>query len=413
MEKSKKVNDVVVVGAGQAGLAVVARLRAKGFAGRITLIGAEPTPPYHRPPLSKAYLLGDLPREQLYLRPERYYDENDIRLLLGKAVSAIDASARTVTVGDSAIPYDALVLTTGSEPRRLPPDIGGSLGGVFSIRSLADIDAMAPHIRSGARVLIVGGGYIGLEAAAVAIRRGVKVTLIEMSERILQRVAAPETSAYFRSLHKKAGVDLREGVGLVRLAGDDNVRSAILTDGTILDLDAVLVGIGVEPSTALAEMTGLALDNGVCTNAFGETTAPYIWAAGDCASFPYQGSRIRLESVQNAIDQAECVADNLIGAGKAYSPKPWFWSDQYDTKLQIAGLNIGYDQVVERENYKDGISFWYFRDKKLLAVDAINDPRAYMVGKRLIDSGRSPSPASVTDQTINLKTLLELQVSPL
>ncbi|SEK63249.1 3-phenylpropionate/trans-cinnamate dioxygenase ferredoxin reductase subunit [Roseovarius nanhaiticus] len=400
-------SDIVVVGAGQAGASLVARLRKGGFEGRITLIGEETAPPYQRPPLSKAYLMGDLELERLYLRPLQFYEETGVDLRLGAHVEAIDREARRVRVGGQDVPYDTLVLTTGSAPRRLPAAIGGNLDGVHVVRGLADADAMAPRFAEGARVLIVGGGYIGLEAAAVAAKRGLKVTLVEMSERILQRVAAPETSDFFRDLHSAHGVDIREGVGLERLLGEGRVTGARLSDGSELDVDFVIVGVGIAPGTALAEEAGLTIDNGIAVDAEGRTSDPAIWAAGDCASFPYRGARLRLESVPNAIDMAECVADNILGAGHAYVPQPWFWSDQYDVKLQIAGLSAGYDRIVTRPaTGAHAASFWYFQGSKLLAVDAMNEPRAYMVGKRLIDAGRSPAPEAVADPKVELKSLL-------
>jgi len=259
----------------------------------------------------------------------------------------------------------------------------------------------------GRRALIVGGGYIGLEAAAVAAKRGLDVTLVEMADRILQRVAAPETSDYFRALHHAHGVKLIEGTGLERLLGEGHVTGARLTDGTELRVDLVIVGVGIAPATALAEAAGLAIENGIRTDAQGRTSDPTIWAAGDCASFPWRDGRIRLESVPHAIDQAECVAENIMGATTDYVAKPWFWSDQYDVKLQIAGLNIGYDRIITRPGDKEGSqSVWYFEGNTLLAVDAMNDPRAYMIGKRLIEAGLSPTPHSVGDRSIPLKSLL-------
>ena len=398
---------VVVIGAGQAGSSLVAKLRNSGFADRVTLIGAEPVPPYQRPPLSKAYLLGDMTLDRLFLRPESFYAEHGIDLRLNTRVTAIDRAAQTVTLDGEVLAYDHLVLTTGSDPRRLPASIGGTLGGVFVVRDLADVDAMAPHVVAGKRALIVGGGYIGLEAAAVAAKRGLDVTLVEMADRILQRVAAPETSDYFRALHQGHGVTIREGVGLDRLLGEGHVTGARLTDGTELAVDIVIVGVGITPATALAEAAGLEIENGIRVDARGQTSDPAIWAAGDCASFPWKDGRIRLESVPNAIEQAECVAENIMGAGKDYVAKPWFWSDQYDVKLQIAGLNAGYDRTVVRPGDKPGSqSVWYFHGADLLAVDAMNDPRAYMIGKRLIEAGQSPDPAAVADPETPLKSLL-------
>ena len=397
---------VVVIGAGQAGASCVAKLRNGGFEGKITLIGAEPCPPYQRPPLSKGYLLGDMTLERLFLRPEAFYADQGIALKTDCRVTAIDREARVLSTTEGEVAYDELVLATGSLPRRLPAAIGGDLVGVFTVRDLADVDAMAPRFSKGAKVLIVGGGYIGLEAAAVAAKLGLEVTLVEMADRILQRVAAPETSDYFRALHEGHGVTLREGVGLERLLGEGHVTGARLSDGTEIAADFVITGVGIEPDIALAKAAGIEIDNGIKVDAQGRTSVPGIWAAGDCTSFPYRGGRIRLESVPNAIDQAEVVAENILGAGKEYIAKPWFWSDQYDVKLQIAGLNAGYDRVVTRLG-EGSASFWYYLGETLLAVDAANDPRGYMVGKRLIEAGKSPDPALVADSQTDLKALLK------
>ncbi|MGO4914343.1 NAD(P)/FAD-dependent oxidoreductase [Pseudogemmobacter sp. W21_MBD1_M6] len=401
-------SHIVVIGAGQAGSSLVTKLRTLGFDGDITLIGAESAPPYQRPPLSKKYLLGEMELERLYLRPEQFYADQNITLRLDAPVTAIDPAAKTVTIGADVIPYDQLALTTGSDPRRLPASIGGALDGVFTVRTLADVDAMAPACKPGARALIVGGGYIGLEAAAVATRMGVRVTLVEMADRILQRVAAPETSDYFRALHLSHGVDIREGVGLDRLLGDGHVSGARLTDGTEIAADFVIVGVGVTPSSALAEAAGLTMENGIRVDGHGRTSDPAIWSAGDCASFPYKGTRIRLESVQNAIDQAENVAENMLGANKDYMPHPWFWSDQYDVKLQIAGLNTGYDRTVLRQGEKEGAqSVWYYYGDTLLAVDAMNDPRNYMIGKRMIEAGKSPPASAIADPATDMMALMK------
>ncbi len=397
---------IAVVGGGQAGASLVARLRALGFQGRLTLWAEEPVPPYQRPPLSKKYLLGEMERERLYLRPAGFYADHGIELRLGTRVDRIDPATQTLQAGGETVAWDDLVLATGSVPRRLPDAIGGALAGVHTVRTLADIDRLAPEFRAGARVLIVGGGYIGLEAAAVAALRRLEVTLIEMAPRILSRVACPETSDWFRALHAGHGVTIREGTGLARLTGDGRVTGAELTDGTVLPADFVIAGVGILPCTPLAEAAGLACDNGIAADAFGHTSAPRIWAAGDCASFPWRGTRLRLESVQNAIDMAEAVAANLVGAAEPYVPVPWFWSDQYDVALQIAGLNHGYDRIVIREAGA-ARSHWYYRGDTFLAVDAMNDARAYMVGKRLIEAGRSPAPEAVADAATDLKALIK------
>ncbi|MEM8656638.1 MAG: FAD-dependent oxidoreductase [Pseudomonadota bacterium] len=399
---------IVVVGAGQAGATVVEKLRHHGYEGPLTLIGAEPHPPYQRPPLSKKYLLGELEVERLFLRPLAFYADHDIDLRLGTAVTGINRAAREVHLADdTSLPYTQLVLATGSTPRRLPQSVGGALGGVFTVRDLADVDAMTPAFRPDARVLIVGGGYIGLEAAAVAASKGLAVTLIEMQDRILKRVAAPETADYFRALHKGHGVDLREAVGLERLDGTQGkVTSAHLTDGSILGVDFCIVGVGILPDVWLAEAAGLRIGNGVSVDAQGRTSDLAIFAAGDCTCFPYRDTRIRLESVPNAIEQAEVVAAVLAGQDIEYTAKPWFWSDQYDVKLQIAGINTGYTRTVVRAGAREASqSVWYFGDQGLLAVDAMNDARAYMVGKRWIEAGMTPDVDLIADAGADLKQI--------
>ena len=400
-------DNLVIVGGGQAGFSAVAKLRSLGYRGRLTLICGEPELPYQRPPLSKTYLLGGMQRSQLYFRPEAYYAENDIDLRLGTRCDDIDTKAQTVAVGNDIISYDGLLLATGSHPHLLPKQIGGALAGVHVVRNIADVEAMGERMRPGARALIVGGGYIGLEAAAVAIKMGLETTVVEMAERVLQRVAAPQTSAYFNSLHRDHGVRVLEGVGLEKLNGSNRVTSATLSDGETVATDIVIVGIGIAPATELASKAGIAVENGIRTDARCRTSVPSVWAAGDCASFPYGTSRIRLESVQNAIDQSEAAVADMLGDGSDYAPVPWFWSDQYDTKLQIAGLNAGWDRVIVRRGpAASTASHWYFRNTSLLAVDAINQPRAYMVGKRLLETGRNPDPDLLSNEASDLMALI-------
>jgi 3-phenylpropionate/trans-cinnamate dioxygenase ferredoxin reductase subunit len=396
---------IAIIGAGQAGAALAAKLRAAGHTGPVTLIGDEPAAPYQRPPLSKAYLLGEMPLDRLLLRAPDFWAAQGIRLVTGAPVTAVDAQARTLTMGSEVLHWDHLAFTTGSRVRRLPDAIGGNLQGVHYVRTLADVDGMAPEFAPGRRVLIVGGGYIGLEAAAVAAKKGLAVTLVEAAPRILQRVAAPETSDWFRALHQGHGVTILEGTGIARLTGSPRVTGADLADGRHIPCDFAIVGVGILPETALAENAGAALDNGIATDAQGRTSLPNVWAAGDCASFPHGAGRLRLESVPNAIDMAECVAENMLGAGRDYIPKPWFWSDQYDVKLQIAGLNSGHTHVIVRDGGA-ARSHWYYAGDRLLAVDAMNDPRAFMIARRLIEAGRSADPARVADAGADLKGLL-------
>ena len=397
---------IVIVGAGQTAASMAARLRAKGHGGEITVIGAEPAAPYQRPPLSKAYLLGQMGLDRLLLRSSEWWEDQRITLRLGEVATAIDRARRVVTTDKGEVGYDALALTTGAHARRLPAAMGGDLPGVHVIRSLADVDALAPQMQPGRRLIVIGGGYIGLEAAAVARKLDLTVTLIEAAPRILSRVAAAETADMIRALHRAHGVHILEGTGISHITGTDHATGVALNDGRELPADLIVTGIGVLPETALAQTAGLALDNGIATDALGRTSDPAIWAAGDCASFPWQGERLRLESVGNAIDMAEAVADNILGANTPYHPKPWFWSDQFDAKLQIAGLGTGHDRIVTRAgDGQHGGSVWYFQGSRLIAVDALNDARAFMIGKRLIEAGRSPDPDAIAKAT-DLKALL-------
>ncbi len=400
---------VVIVGAGQAGASAAQKLRALRHEGPITLVGDEAFPPYQRPPLSKGYLLGELPRERLFLRPADFWAEQKIALVLGQPVLAIDRARKSVILPDRRVPYDALILTTGGAPRRLPAQMGGALRGVHVLRTLADVDHLRPELEEARKLLIIGGGYIGLEVAAVARKRGLDVVLVEAAPRILARVACAETAAAIRALHEAHGVEIHEGVAPARLLGRACVEGAELADGRHIDADLALVGIGITPNVALAKAAGLEVDDGpvggIVVNDLGQSSDPAIWAAGDCAQFPLNGARVRLESVQNAIDQAEAVAANILGAGKPYQPIPWFWSDQFDLKLQIVGLNRGYDHVVVREG--PPASHWYFRQGRLIAVDSLGDARAYMVARRLLAAGISPDPAQINDPTVDLRALLD------
>ena len=398
----------IVIGAGQAGAEVISKLRDQGHEDRLVLIGQENYLPYQRPPLSKKYMAGEMTLERLFLRPKEFYTEKNVELHIGKSALRIDPDQQIVEFNDGNLDYDHLVLATGSRPRDLPPYIGGKVKNLFTMRDLNDANSIGAFMKSGMRLLIVGGGYIGLEAAATARKFGVDVTLVEIEERILKRVAAKETSDFIRSLHISNGVNIKEAVGLGKLEiADDKVLSASLTDGSDINVDFVIVGIGITPNTELAEGANLKINNGILINDKCQTSVSNIYAAGDCTSFEYKDTLVRLESVGNAIDQATTVAQNIMKQNTNYIPKPWFWSDQYDLKLQIAGLNTGYDDVVVRKGKNKQVSHWYFKGQSLLAVDALNDPRCYMIGKRLIEENKSPSKNQLRDENFNLKVLLK------
>ena len=398
----------IVIGAGQAGAEVVSKLRDEGHEDRVVLIGQEDYLPYQRPPLSKKYMAGEMSLERLFLRPREFYQDKSIELHIGKSALKIDPNQQRVDFSDGSLKYDHLVLATGSKPRELPPYIGRKIKNLFTMRDLNDANSIEAFMKSGMHLLIVGGGYIGLEAAATARKFGVDVTLVEIEERILKRVAAKETSDYIRSLHISNGVNIKEAIGLDKfeIVGE-KVVSASLTDGSDVSVDFVIVGIGITPSTELAEGANLKINNGILINDKCQTSVSNIYAAGDCTSFKYKNTLVRLESVGNAIDQATTVAQNIMKQNTSYTPKPWFWSDQYDLKLQIAGLNTGYDEVVVRKGESKQVSHWYYKGQSLLAVDALNDPRCYMIGKRLIEANKSPAKNKLKDENFNLKVLLK------
>lgn len=377
---------IAIVGAGQAAASLAMRLRQGGYSGNLTLYGDEPHPPYQRPPLSKAYLKREWTIDRLYLRPADFWSSLGVDLATGVRVTGIDPAARTLHVDGRTVPWSKLALATGTRPRPLPPELSG-LEGVHELRGLADADRLQDALRPGRRLMVLGGGYVGLEIAAVAAMAGLSVTVVERAARILERVACPETSDAIRALHASHGVRIHEGRSLAGVEARDGAVAAVaLDDGTRIEADAVLVGIGVLPRDELASAAGIACANGIMVDVHGRTSAPGVWAAGDCAAFPLAGIPTRLESVQNAVDQAECAADDMLGRPRAYAPVPWFWSDQYDMKLQIAGLNRGYDAVLRRRSER-GESLWYFRDGRMIAVDALNEARTYMAAKKLLEGG--------------------------
>nr|WP_210348680.1 FAD-dependent oxidoreductase [Agrobacterium burrii] len=400
---------LVIVGAGQAAFALAAKLRALKDERPITIVGSEDAYPYQRPPLSKKYLLGEMSFDRLMFRPQEWYADNNVDIRLSTWVEDIDRKAKTVRMQDgSTLAYDKLVLATGAAPRLLPASIGGDLEGVLTVRDKRDADRLMEEMKPGRRLLVIGGGYIGLEAAAVARKLGLDVTLIEMADRILQRVAAKETADIMRGIHQANGVSIREKTGLVRLVGmDGRVAAAELSDGSTLDVDFVIVGIGVTPNDRLARESGLDVGNGIVVDHYTRTSDRDIHAVGDCALLPWRDQHVRLESVQNAVDQAEATAVVLAGTETAYEAKPWFWSDQYEVKLQIAGFNLGYDETVLRPGAREGSwSVWYFRDGRFVAVDAVNDAKAYVAGKKLLDTGAEPDRAILADASADLKLLL-------
>ncbi|MDH4041974.1 MAG: FAD-dependent oxidoreductase [Gammaproteobacteria bacterium] len=397
----------VIVGASHAAAQLGASLRQGGWEGKISIVGEEALPPYHRPPLSKAYLAGEKHSDEMLIRPAAFYARSGIDLVLGTRVTALDRANKVLTLHDGGtIPYTRLALATGARVRKLALP-GHDLDGVFYLRDLDDVNRIRSYVGPGKSAVIVGGGYIGLETAASMRKLGMKVTVLEALPRVLQRVTAPEVSAFYSRVHSEEGVNIVTEAAVESLEGKDSVKAVKLADGTLLDADLVVIGVGVMPATELAEAAGLAVDNGIVVDEFARTSDPDIVAAGDCTNHhnPIYDRRLRLESVQNATDQAKTAANTLCGKLEAYHTLPWFWSDQYDLKLQIAGLSQGYDRVVLRGSSQSGRSFaaFYFRDGHLLAVDAINRPKEFMMARRALAAGQGADPARLADDTLEIQ----------
>ncbi len=400
------VERIVIIGAGQAGAQAIATLRAEGFEGSLTLIGDEPYPPYQRPPLSKAYLAGDFARERLFLKPDAFYTETACELRLSLAATAIDRRSKTVALSDGTkLSYDRLLLTTGARVRQLPVP-GAALAGVYYLRGIADVDALRQHFQPGTRLAVVGGGYIGLEVAAVAVKHGLKVTVIEAADRVMVRAASPEISAFYEKIHRANGVEFVLGAMAERFEGDARAQGVSTNLGRV-EADVILAGIGIVPNCELAEAAGLACDNGISVDEYAGTSDPDIFAAGDCTSHPgFAGGRVRLESVQNAIDQAKHAALAMVGKPLAYREVPWFWSDQYDLKLQIAGLARPGDRTVLRGNPATRkFSVFHLRDGVVAAVEAVNAAPDYIVGRRLIAARAMVAPERLADISVPAKSL--------
>lgn len=401
---------IIVIGAGQAATSFAAKFRELDKETPLTIFGEEPTIPYQRPPLSKKYAIGEMEKEQLFLRPESWYEVQNIDLQTSVTVNSIDCKNKVVKLSDGrSAEWSKLMIATGSRVRELPASVTNDLKGIHYVRTLADADRLGADLQENKNVVIIGGGYIGLEAAAVCASKGMKVTLVEASPRILQRVACEETSNWFRALHIAEGVNIIEGTGLSHLDETGGMLSAaILSDGTRIEADLAVVGIGIIPNSEIASECGLTVDNGIVVNGVCQTSNPDIYAAGDCAISDYKGVPTRLESVPNAIDQANIAGIHAaMGEGANYVAKPWFWSDQFDVKLQIAGLNRGYTNVVTRAGDKPrSAAHFYYADGQLLAIDAMNAPRVYMAGKRLIEAGKNILPEQAADPEFDLKSLL-------
>ena len=405
---------VLIIGAGQAAMQTIQSLRQGGYQGGVTLVGDEGFLPYQRPPLSKAYLSGKMARDRLFFKPQAFFDENNVTLHLNARAEEIDAAAGTVTChGLGALAFDALVLATGSRPRPLPLP-NRDLPGIFDLRGIHDIDAISRHFQPGKSLAIIGGGYIGLEAAAVAAQSGLTVNLFEAAPRLLARVAEPEISDFFYRLHSDNGVQFHLESQIAGFVGTQNGVTGIeLASGETVNADLVIIGIGILPNIDLAEAAGLAVDNGITVDACGRTSAANIYAAGDCTQHPNDllGRRMRLESVPNAIEQGKAVASAILGNPAPYHQVPWFWSDQYDIKLQIAGVPDKIDDKILRGDDKSHSFAWfYFTNDRLTGVTSVNRPAEFMAGRQLIEKslrdGFAVSPDNLLDETIKPKQWL-------
>jgi 3-phenylpropionate/trans-cinnamate dioxygenase ferredoxin reductase subunit len=403
-------DSVVIVGAGQAASQLVTSLRSESYQGSITIVGDEPFIPYQRPPLSKAFLAGELGRDRLFIKPEEFYAETKCALRLDTNAVSIDRTQQTLKLGDgSALSYAKLALATGSRVKKLPLP-GTDLPGCYYLRGIADVEILQDIFKAGKRLTIIGAGYIGLEVAAVAAKRGLKVTVIEALPRVLARAASPQIAGFFEDEHRRAGVDLRCDVRIEAITQAGGAL-AVDTSSGIIPADFVLIGIGIVPNVEIASAAGLAVENGILVNQFAQTEDPSIYAIGDCTNHPCAYAttgRVRLESVQNAIDQAKHAALSICGKPKPYNEVPWFWSDQYDLKLQIAGLGSAEDQIVLRgQPSSRSFAVFRLRDGVVSAVEAVNAAPEYMMGRRLIAARARVAPERLADKAIPMKDIVQ------
>lgn len=401
-------NAIVIVGAGHGAGQAVVSLRAGGYDGRLILIGEEPYVPYQRPPLSKKFLSGELEVDRLYFKPTDFYSDKNVELMLSARVTEIVPNQRYVKLHDGReVRYDKLLLMTGSRVRKLDAP-GTDLPGVFYLRNIDDVEGIREHFAPKAKLVVVGGGYIGLEVAAVALKLGLDVIVLEAADRLMPRVVGDEIAEFFQRMHQEEGVKIETGKMVSGFEGRGKLDRVVCTDGTQFDADVAVIGVGIVPNQELAASAGLAVDNGIVVDEFCQTSDGNIVAAGDCTNHPNAvlGSRIRLESVHNALEQAKTAAATLCGSPKEYAQVPWFWSDQYDVKFQIAGLSQGHDKVVVRgDPAKRKFAAFYLKDGVLIAVDAINAAQEYMASRKLIAQKAKIAPDRLADTSIPMKEM--------
>jgi 3-phenylpropionate/trans-cinnamate dioxygenase ferredoxin reductase subunit len=400
-------DTIVVVGASHAAVQAIDTLHREGHQGPIVLIGEEPEPPYNRPPLSKKYFTGELARDRLQLRSAQFYQQAGLAVRLGVRATAIDRTARRVRLSDgSEVAWDKLLLCVGSRARRLDVP-GAELPGIYYLRTMADVDAIRTSLAGARRLVVVGAGYIGLEAAASARHLGLEVDVLEAADRPMQRVVCPPLSEFYRSRHEREGVQIHCNVAVSSFAGDDRVRGVVCGEREF-PADVVIVGVGIAPEMTLAAAAGLKCENGIWVDESCRTSDPHVYAAGDCTNHPsiHYGRRVRLESVDNAVEQGRVAAASLCGKDARHDHVPWFWSDQYDVKLQIAGLSQGHDRIVVRGEPASGhFAIYYLLQGELIAVDAVNSPKDFMSGRRWIAERRHPDVTKLADMSVELKTM--------
>jgi 3-phenylpropionate/trans-cinnamate dioxygenase ferredoxin reductase subunit len=400
------VSNIIVVGGGQAGAQAVDTLRREGFAGRLVLVCEEPELPYQRPPLSKKFLSAELAADRLLFRHRSFYEEHRVELMLGVRAERLDTSLQRIELSDgTALSYDRLLLCLGSVARRITCP-GAGLRGVHYLRNLADVAPIRAAFKPGARTVVIGGGYIGLETAATARKMGCEVTVLEMADRVMNRVVAPCVSQYFAAEHRAHGIDLQCSVRVTAVEGRDRAEQVVCADGTRHAADIVIVGVGAVANTGLAESGGLTCDNGVWVDEYCRTSVADVYAAGDCTNHPSLrfGRRVRLESVDNAFEQSKTAALNMLDRATVHDRVPWFWSDQFDNKMLIVGLNHDHDtQVVRGDPKTRSFSVCYLKDRELMAVESINHSKDYMAARKLIAERAVMNPARLADLDIALK----------
>lgn len=400
--------SVAIIGGGQAASQTVATLRQQGFAGDLVLVAGEEELPYQRPPLSKAFLAGELERSRLLIKPAEFYQQAEVDVRLGTIAKGVNVAERELQLGDGqSLSYDHLVFATGGRPRPLQCP-GVDHPALHYLRTLADVDSMRERFQANARLVVIGGGYIGLEVAAIAVKHDLQVTIIEAAPIVLGRVTCPEVANFYTRLHREAGVIIHCDMGVAEIVDEQGTAVVLTSSGERFPADLVVAGIGLLPNTELAEAAGIDCDNGIVVDEYGRTSKPGIYAGGDCANHPsaiYQ-TRLRLESVHNAIEQAKTIASTICGKDKPYDQVPWFWSDQYDIKLQTAGINRGYEDIAVRGD-PDSQSFavFYLKDKRLIAVDAINRPAEFILGRQLIPRRPEVCPSRLRDESIPVNEL--------